>query len=116
MGVGIPVPRGLSARSRRIWRELTALHAFGAHEQMAFRRALEWWDRSDAWLAASQLATGPDQGRLVKQSLDAAAAALRYWRTLKFIDPGEATRRPGRRSPRISIKNPSVFYARDART
>ena len=43
-----------------------------------------WWDKSDAWLEASEAAEGREQAQLVKQSLDAAQTALRHWRTLKF--------------------------------
>ena len=91
-------PAGLSRASQRVWRELTALHAFEAHELIAFERALGWWDRSDRWLEASEAAEGREQARLVKQSLDAAQTALRYWRVLKFQDPAVPKRRPGRPS------------------
>jgi hypothetical protein len=90
-------PAGLSRGARRLWRQLTALHDFEQHELVAFGRALEWWDRSDAWIKASETATGGDRAVLVKQSLDAATMGLRHWRTLKFRD-GEAARRPGRPS------------------
>ena len=93
-----PPPQRLSQQSRRIWRQLTALHRFEPHELIAFERALGWWDRSDEWLQASEAAEGREQARLVKQSLDAATAALRHWRVLKFVDPAAPARRPGRPS------------------
>ena len=89
-------PDGLSRVSRRLWRELTDRHRFEPHELVAFERALGWWDKSDAWLLASEAAEGREQAQLVKQSLDAAQTALRYWRTLKFTDPSVPKRRPGR--------------------
>jgi hypothetical protein len=90
-------PSGLSRQARQTWRELTVLHRFERHELEAFNRALLWWDRSDRAWTASETATGGDHTRLVKQAIDAANAALRHWRTLKFIDPA-AVRRPGRPS------------------
>jgi hypothetical protein len=90
-------PAGLSRGARRIWRQLTALHDFEAHELIAFERALVWWDRSDEWMEASETATGRDRTALVKQSLDGANMALRHWRTLRFRDE-DAARRPGRPS------------------
>ena len=65
-------PAGLSRASQRVWRELTTLHAFEAHELIAFQRALVWWDKSDAWLEASEDAEGREQAQFVKQSLDGA--------------------------------------------
>jgi hypothetical protein len=91
-------PASLSRGSRRIWRQLTALHQFEAHELIAFERALSWWERSDEWLEASKKAEGREQAQLVKQAMDAANAALRHWRTLKFSDPDAGVRRPGRPS------------------
>ena len=84
--------------SQRVWRELMEPHAFEAHELVTFERALAWWDRSDAWLEASEKAEGKEQAQLIKQSLDGATAALRCWRTLKFLDPAVPKRRPGRPS------------------
>jgi hypothetical protein len=78
-----------------IWTTLTTRHHFEARELYVFERALKWWDQSDTWLLASETATGRDQARLVKQSMDAASAALRLWRSLKFVDV-QAARRPGR--------------------
>jgi hypothetical protein len=81
-----------------LWTDLHALHDFDRHELVAFERALEWWDRSDQWLEESKAATGQDRSRLVKQSLDAATAALRCWKTLRFAAPGGTSKRPGRPS------------------
>ena len=91
-------PAGLSRASQRVWQELTALHAFEPHELIAFDRALGWWDRSDTWLAASDKVEGRERSQLIEQSLDAGMAALRHWRTLKFLDPTVPKRRPGRPS------------------
>jgi hypothetical protein len=54
---------------------------------LPFERALGWWDRSDIWLEASEKAEGRERSQLIKQSLDGSMTALRYWRTLKFLDP-----------------------------
>ena len=63
---------------------------------MRFERALGWWDRSDIWLEASVKAEGRERSQLIKLSLDGSLTALRYWRTLKFLDPVVPKRRPGR--------------------
>jgi hypothetical protein len=91
-------PAGLSRRSVRIWRELTERHHFERHELIAFERALRWWDQADLWLLASKTATGRAQASLIKQSMDASTAGLRFWRTLKFVDLDNPARRPGRPS------------------
>lgn len=90
-----PAPKGLSRASRRIWRELTLTHDFGAHELVAFERALKWWDVSDTAFADAESRTGRERAELMKLSLDASNAALRCWRTLRFPAPIGA-RRPGR--------------------
>jgi hypothetical protein len=92
----VPVPQGLGPRSAGIWRKLTTQHHFADFELVTFERALRWFDKADAWLVESAGVTGPDQARLVKQSMDASNCGLRYWRTLKFVDG--AARRPGRPS------------------
>jgi hypothetical protein len=89
------VPHGLSAGSADIWKELTTLHRFEAHELVAFERALKWFDKADGWLQDAETAEGRSAGLLVKRSMDASNCGLRYWRTLKFTD-GSAARRPGR--------------------
>jgi hypothetical protein len=91
-------PAGLSAWAQATWRTLLDLHTFEAYERLSLTRALEWWDRSDAWLAESRTATGRDQGRLTKQAMDAANCALRHWRLLKFAPPTAVPIRPGRPS------------------
>jgi hypothetical protein len=97
MTTSAQVPRGLSAGSADIWKALTTQLSFERRELYVFERALRWWDQSDQWLRDSEKAAGRDQARLVKQSMDAASAALRLWRSLKFTD-GPASRRPGRPS------------------
>jgi len=89
-------PAGLSRWAQATWRALFTLHDFERYEQLMLHRALEWWDRADAWLVESQTATGPEQARLVKQSMDAANTALRHWRLLKFAPPATVPTRPGR--------------------
>ena len=92
----VPVPKGLSATSVGVWQTLTMQHSFADYELVTFERALRWFDRADAWLTASATVTGPEQARLVKQSMDASNCGLRYWRTLKFA--AGVARRPGRPS------------------
>jgi hypothetical protein len=61
-----------------------------------FEKALRAWDLADRWLRESEAVTGREQARLVKQSLDAGQAALRCWKTLRFVGPAAPIRRPGR--------------------
>ena len=89
-------PRGLSAKSRRIWRRLLTDYGFGTHERAHLEAALRWQDRSEA-LAVEADAPGADTGRLLKLATDAASTSLRYWRLLKFSD-GQQAARPGRPS------------------
>ncbi len=93
-----PVPDGLSPRSATVWNELTCPASWAAHELVAFQRALEWFDRSDALIASAAAATGREAAGFLKLSMDASNTGLRYWRTLKFIDADQAARRPGRPS------------------
>ena len=93
-----PVPKGLSPRSRAIWSDLVTEHAFEANELVSLRRALEWFDRSDALIASADRATdAKERAGLTKQAMDASNCGLRYWRVLKFVDP-VLKRRPGRPS------------------
>ena len=92
----LPAPRELSPASAQIWRDVIHDHEFEAHELPLLVSALRWRDKSTAWLQESEEATGREQARLVKQSLDAAQTSLRHWRALKFTDPEGKTRRPGR--------------------
>ena len=93
-----PVPRGLSPRSRAIWRDLVTEYTFEKNELVSLRRALEWFDRSDALIASAVGTTDArERAALLKQAKDASNCGLRYWRTLKFTE-GVATRRPGRPS------------------
>lgn len=92
-------PNDLSEKSAAIWQQVTAENTFGAHELPLLEAWLRWSDRSEGWYAEAQAATKDrERVRLLKQSLDAATAALRFRRALKFTDPGAATRRPGRPS------------------
>jgi hypothetical protein len=92
------VPKGLSPRSRAIWRDLVTEHQFEANELVSFRRALEWFDRSDALIASADgMADARERAALTKQAMDASDCGLRYWRVLKFVDP-VMKRRPGRPS------------------
>ncbi len=79
---------------------MAASHEFAVHEWVALEWALRLWDLSDRRLAeAGATSDGRQSARLEKQGLDAATAALRHWRLLKFSD-GEPARRPGRPSDR----------------
>ena len=83
-----PVPRGLSPRSRAIWRDLVTEHTFENNELVSLRRALEWFDRSDALIASAEGTTDArERAALLKQAMDASNCGLRYWRVLKFVDP-----------------------------
>jgi hypothetical protein len=65
---------------------------------VSFRRALEWFDRSDALiLAADRTTDARERAALTKQAMDASNCGLRYWRVLRFVDP-VLKRRPGRPS------------------
>ena len=89
-------PAGLSPWARTTWRTLTQAHDFADHEIVVFERALRWWMASDAASTAAAEATGSELQRLTRR-VDAATAALRHWRALKFPVP-EGVRRPGRPS------------------
>ncbi len=93
----LPIPQGLSPQSADLWRELTDRHRFADFELVTFRRALQWFDRSDAVSAQAATATGREQAALLKLSMDSANTGLRFWRQLKFTD-GQPARRPGRPS------------------
>ena len=97
MTTALPVPKGLSRKSRRIWETLTTEHRFESHELVSLARALAWFDKADGWLRAAERAQAREAQQLVKQSMDASNCGLRYWRTLKFTE-GVAARRPGRPS------------------
>ncbi len=88
-------PAALSRWAKDVWTSLLDRYEFGDHELIVFEKALRSWDLADRWLRESEAATGREQARLVKQSLDAGQQALRCWRVLKF-DTGQPTRRPGR--------------------
>ena len=88
-------PRGLSPWARRTWKELTARHAFEAHEVVTFTRALRWFDCSDALMAQAERATEREKAALLKQAMDSANTGLRHWRALKWPAP-DGVRRPGR--------------------
>ena len=92
-----PLPKGLSPKSRAIWKALTTEHAFETYEHVAFERSLRWFDKADDWLAAAEGAQGREAQQFAKQAMDAATAGLRFWRLLRFTE-GVATRRPGRPS------------------
>src|SRR5262245_44835716 len=92
------VPRGLSAKSREIWRRLTAEYAFEVHESAQLEAALRWQDRSEELATQASTANERMRPRLVKLAMDAASTSLRFWRALKFFDPANPTRRPGRPS------------------
>jgi hypothetical protein len=92
------VPRGLSPKSRGIWRDLTREYGFESHELGQLEAALRWQDRSEDLIADVEGANADDRARLVKLAMDAASTSLRFWRALKFYDPARPARRPGRPS------------------
>jgi hypothetical protein len=89
-------PAGLSRWAKGVWRELMAGNEFTANEVVTFARALTWFDQSDALLAEAAGLTGRQKDAKVRAAGDAATAALRFWRGLKFTDPAKPARRPGR--------------------
>jgi hypothetical protein len=89
-------PDGLSEWARGIWNGLHRRHTFEEHERLVLAAALEWWDRSTAWLLESESASGRDKAQLRKAALDAAQSGLRFWRTLKFPASDGIPVRPGR--------------------
>ena len=106
-------PAGLSAWAQGWWEELLDGHAFASFEILLLEKALLAWDREAKWLAESEAATGREQARLVKQSLDAGQAALRAWKTLRFSDPARPPRRAGRPSgPHWSAVRKAAIEAR----
>jgi hypothetical protein len=90
-------PAGLSPWARRVWTELVTANDFGRHELVTFERALRWWGVSDRLMQESEPLTGRERDAKLKAAADAATAALRHWRTLKFVDPARPVR-PGRPS------------------
>jgi hypothetical protein len=89
-------PAGLSKWARGVWTTLLRDNDFSDSEIVAFTRALRWWDLSDSLLAEANAAQGGARAQMTKLSLDAATSALRHWKVLKFTDPANPSRRPGR--------------------
>ena len=91
-----PPPAGLSPWAKRVWRELKAANDFAENETVTFTRALTWFDLSDSLLAEAAGLSGRERDAKVKSAGDAATTALRFWRSLKFVDPATPARKPGR--------------------
>ncbi|HXG54016.1 MAG TPA: hypothetical protein VNJ03_01435 [Vicinamibacterales bacterium] len=83
-------PTGLSPWAAGVWVALHERDDFAPHEDVAFERALRWFDVADRLLLEAA-----DDAHGLKASQDAALTGLRFWRTLKFPSAGVA-RRPGR--------------------
>jgi len=92
-------PRGLSDRSRRLWRDLVAAYDFQPHEHELLVRALEQNDLADQCartIRRDGLQVDGKAHPLVAVQRDALQTSARYWRQLKFKSSGEQARRPGR--------------------
>lgn len=90
------VPRGLSTQARNLWTELHAANFFELHEEVALEHALKWQDASDQLMAEAAGLKGRERTARLRSAGDAAAVSLRYLRTLRFSDPSQPARRPGR--------------------
>jgi len=94
-GVANP-PAGLSRWAKEVWRELMAENTFMPHEVVTFTRALTWFDLADALQLEAEGLHGREKDAKLKAAGDASTTGLRFWRTLKFVDPTRPARRPGR--------------------
>ena len=94
-GVANP-PAGLSRWAKEVWRELMAENTFMPHEVVTFTRALTWFDLADALQVEAEGLSGREKDAKLRAAGDASTTGLRFWRTLKFVDPAKPTRRPGR--------------------
>jgi hypothetical protein len=113
-----PAPRGLSARSRRLWRDLLAANHFQRHELEVLERALSMGDEADRMTALIErdgLLVDGKPHPLINPRRDALLAASRFWRQLKFTDPAKPSRRPGRQpGPGWSAKRAGVTRLQEA--
>jgi hypothetical protein len=91
-----PPPSGLSRGARALWSELHASHVFEVHEELNFAHALKWLDLSDALLREAAKLKGRERIARLKSAADAAATSLKFFRTLRFVDPARPARGPGR--------------------
>jgi len=89
-------PAGLSRWAKGVWRELMAGNDFTPNEVVTFSRALTWFDLADALQLEAADLRGREKDRKLKAAADASTTGLRFWRTLKFVDPTKPARRPGR--------------------
>jgi hypothetical protein len=92
-------PAGLSARSKRLWRDLLDANDFQRHELEVLARALEMADKADEMstiIERDGLLVGGKAHPLIAARRDALLASARFWRQLKFVDPEKPSRRPGR--------------------
>ena len=92
-------PAGLSARSRRLWRDLLDANDFQRHELEVLARALEMADRADEMskiIDRDGLLVEGKAHPLIAARRDALLASARFWRQLKFTDPAKPSRRPRR--------------------
>ncbi len=77
-----------------------AENTFMPHEVVTFTRALTWFDLADALQLEAETLSGREKDAKLKAAGDASTTGLRFWRTLKFVDPAKPIRRPGRPSGR----------------
>jgi hypothetical protein len=85
----VPAPKGLSAAKAAIWRKLTSAYpTWSPAELFAFEMFLKQEDLADERQAAGDL----------QAAHQAHTIAFRYWRTLRFVDPGQPARKVGRPS------------------
>jgi len=87
----------LSEKSAALWRRLMKRDSFELHERVALERALTWFDVSDRLALEADSAAGTARAALLKSSMDASTAGLRYWRQLKWIDPSRPAVKLGRK-------------------
>ena len=89
-------PKDFSAWARGVWRELMRENDFMPHEVVTFARALRWFDLADALQLEAEGLSGREKDAKLKAAGDASTTGLRFWRTLRFVDPAKPTRRSGR--------------------
>ena len=90
------IPHGLSQKSRAVFGTVTHDYAFAAQELLQLESALRWHDRSELLAEQADAADAAHRPRLTKLAMDAASTSLRFWRALRFVDPLNPPRRPGR--------------------
>ena len=93
--IGRP-PSGLSNDARDRWTALQARYVFEVHEAAAFEDALRWQDMSRVLFREAKKLKGRERSARLKSAADAAVMSLKFFRTLRFVDPARPARGPGR--------------------